>query len=400
MHPVLLPAPARAAVCATVKPRGGCPRLAPAYSRSCPSIALSLSAHVTQALWCPLYTRIASPLLRSLQRSPRRSAHSTQSGSGAERLRCHCRACRPEAKWSRAWAAQQAPLMAHSRPCKGTGRWAEGGPELAPTRAAPCSLSWRSLGRRHQRRRRSPTPSAGGLQVGNGARAGKPLSAPAGSWWWAIQLAAKCHCLAAPRADHATCHLSPLSPPSLTMPPKRFPRSRAAQQGAARKAPGSALAPRAEHFSLVLNKGGLLLPNRVAPSTKALAREGAVQREPVQIPELDCLVRGGGGQLAHIGAQQALEHVAWGAAQQGNQSIRESGAWNQAPYTAFRHLPASHDSQRRAASGASVTRPCGLLLRPGALQGCSSKKRDIESGHRRRAAKEMATARPAHPGAP
>lgn len=40
-------------------------------------------------------------------------------------------------------------------------------------------------------------------------------------------------------------------------------------------------------------------------------RQRAVQRESVQAPKLDCLVRGGGGQLAHVRAQHALQNIAW-----------------------------------------------------------------------------------------
>ena len=47
---------------------GGRRRAAPARQPSSrPSIALSLSAQVVVALWCPEYTRMASPVLRSLR---------------------------------------------------------------------------------------------------------------------------------------------------------------------------------------------------------------------------------------------------------------------------------------------------------------------------------------------
>lgn len=43
----------------------------------------------------------------------------------------------------------------------------------------------------------------------------------------------------------------------------------------------------------------------------------SVEREAVQVPQLDCFIRGGGGQLAHIGAQHALEHITCSRRQEG-----------------------------------------------------------------------------------
>lgn len=57
--------------------------------------------------------------------------------------------------------------------------------------------------------------------------------------------------------------------------------------------------------------------------TGELTRQGAVQGESVQIPQLDGFVRGGGGQLAHIGAQHAFQYVAcaWGGISRGSACI-------------------------------------------------------------------------------
>lgn len=40
-----------------------------------------------------------------------------------------------------------------------------------------------------------------------------------------------------------------------------------------------------------------------------LTCQGAVQREAIQVPELNGLIRGGGRQLAHVRAQEALQDV-------------------------------------------------------------------------------------------
>ena len=69
--------------------------------------------------------------------------------------------------------------------------------------------------------------------------------------------------------------------------------------------------------------GSLHLPAGSGGSPSHLvASQGAVKGEAVEVPELDSLVGAGGRQLAHVRAQQALEHI---ACRQGMAGLRSGG---------------------------------------------------------------------------
>ncbi len=253
----------------TAAPHSSCrarARRRPHQSASRPSIALSLSAQHTAALWWPLYMRMASPVDRSHSRALQSDDAVTRYAASTEKTQSQTQRWWPARPRGACLGSAVTPALAR-RACMG-GRRACGDARRLP-------------------------------EVGNALRPG-----PAGM------------------------------------------RGRAA--GAAGR-----------------------------------THERAVEREAVQVPELDRLVRGRRGQLAHVRAQQALEHVlacaapCSGAARHRSRSlvrtectIRKGG-----PHRRARAACAAAQSASSARSRAScATRSTCLPQQAGVIEGRNHRK--------------------------